>query len=209
MSKREKIEKRNKIIIGVVLSLFMLSSLGSVILYYGNSESDTNKFTLDLSNGKYQFVRKQDSVGNLYYEVSSENTGFNVFYVPEQLNTIEISQDTINQIKNSYYFYLTFDPEESDLTSIDYLRFDLKNNIPQTKYFQDAVTKSSDIYNLPIITCQNATFQTPVIILKQGNSTNITSANNCINLEFEQYQLLHVRDLLVYLMHGIDIDQVN
>lgn len=206
MKRRDKVEKRNRIIIGVVLSLFMLSSLGSVVLYYGNSDSDTNKFTLELSNGKYQFVRKQDSVGNLYYEVTSDNKAFNVFYVPEQLSALNVSQDTINQIKNFYYFYLTFDPEEPDLTYVDYLRFDLRNNIPQTRYFQDAVTKSSDIYNLPIITCQNATSQTPVIILKQGNSTNITSTNNCINLEFAQYQLLHVRDLLVYLMHGIDID---
>ena len=209
MSKREKIEKRNRIIIGVVLSLFMLSSLGSVILYYGNSDSDTNKFTLDLSNGKYQFVRKQDSVGNLYYEVSSDNTIFNVFYVPDQLNTRDIDQNVITQIKDTYFFYLTFDPEESDLTYVDYLRFDLRNNIPQTRYFQDAVTKPSDTYNLPIITCQNATFQTPVIIMKQGNSTNITSTNNCINLEFAQYQLLQIRDMLVYLMHGIDINQVN
>ncbi len=209
MSKREKIEKRNKIIIGVVLSLFMLSSLLGFLGNNSNSDSDTNKFTLELSNGKYQFVRKQDSIGNLYYEVTSDNKIFNVFYVPDQLNTIDIDQNIVNQIKDSHFFYLTFDPDETDLTYVDYLRFDLRNNIPQTKYFQDAVLKPSDIYNLPIITCENATLQTPVIIIKQGNSTNITMTNNCINLEFAQYQLLQIRDLLVYSMHGIEINQVN
>ncbi len=199
-----KIEKRNRIIIGVVLSLFMLSSLGSVILYYGNSDSDSNKFTLDLSNGKYQFVRKQDNSGNLYYEVSSDNTKFNVFYAPEQL-TLDINKDILDQIKDTYFFYLTFNPEEPDLTYVDYLRFDLRNNIPKTKYFQDAILKESETYNLPIVTCENATLQTPVIVLKQGNSTNVTEADNCINLEFAPYQLLQVRDILVYLMHNIDI----
>ena len=92
---------------------------------------------------------------------------------------------------------------------MDYLRFDLRNNIPQTRYFQDAVLTQSEIYNLPIITCENASLQTPVIILRQGNLTNITTFNNCINLEFAQYQLLHVRDLLVYLMNGIEVNQVN
>ena len=207
MSKREKIEKRNKIIIGVVLSLFMLSSLLGFLGNNGNSDNNTNKFTLELSNGKYQFVRKQDSIGNLYYEVSSDNTMFNVFYVPEQLNTIEIDKNVITQIKNSYFFYLTFNPDESDLTYVDYLRFDLRNNLPQTRYFQDSITKPSETYNLPIITCENATLQTPVILMKQSNSTNITMTNNCINLEFAQYQLLQIRDMLVYLMHGIEINQ--
>lgn len=209
MSKREKIEKRNRIIIGVVLSLFMLSSLLGFLGNNSNSDNNTNKFTLELSNGKYQYVRKQDSIGNLYYEVSSDNVMFNVFYVPDQLNTIDIDQNIVNKIKDSYFFYLTFDPEETDLTYVDYLRFDLRNNIPQTKYFQDAVLKPSDIYSLPIITCENATLQTPVIMIKQGNSTNITMTNNCINLEFAQYHVLQIRDMLVYLMHGIEIDQVN
>jgi len=133
MSKREKREKRNKIIIGVILSVFMLSSLGSVILYYGNSDSDTNKFTLELSNGKYQYVRKQDTVGNLYYEVTSDNTMFNVFYLPDQLTSLDFDESAMNQIKNSYFFYLTFNPDEVDLTYVDYLRFDLRNNMPQTK----------------------------------------------------------------------------
>jgi len=65
--------------------------------------------------------------------------------------------------------------------------------------------KESETYNLPIITCENSTLEMPVVILKQGNSTNITSNNNCINLEFEQYQLLQIRDILVYLMYGIEI----
>lgn len=207
MNKREKKEKRNRIIIGVVMSVLMLSSLLG-FLGNNNSDTDTNKFTLELSNEKYQFIRKQDSVGNLYYEVSSDNVNFNVFYIPDQI-TLEINQTIIDQIKNTYFFYMTFDPDEEDLTYVDYLRFDLRNNIPQTKYIQDAILKESDVYNLPIITCVNATLQTPVIVLKQSNSTNINSKDNCINLEFEQYQLLQIRDLLVYLMHGIDVGELN
>jgi hypothetical protein len=206
MPRKDKREKRNKIIVGIIVSFLMVSSIAGFVILNSTNNQEVNKFTLTYSNKDYEFTRKQDNLGNQYYEVSSDKGIFTTYYHPQQLNNIEISQEVISVIKNTNFFYLTFDPQQSDLSYVDYLRFDLKNNIPQAIYFEEGITRESDVYNLPLITCQNATPYVPVIFLKNSTMTNITMIDNCINLEFPTYEILKIRDMLVYLLQGIDIE---
>lgn len=203
MRKRKNRENKNKAFLSVILVIFLVSSLGGVILYQP-TETNENSFKLDLENGKYEFNRKLDTAGNPYYEVNKDDISFTSFYTPDQIG-LSIPEDIQLILKNSNYFYLTFDPKEIDLSLIDYLRYELKNNIPISKFFIDSVLEENDIYQLPIITCNNASITTPVINIKSSNLTNIEMTNNCITIEFAQQNTLQVRDSLVYLMHGINI----
>lgn len=205
MRKKVKKLKRNKIIIGVILIIFLVSSIGSFVFIRGNDSTNTDKFTLQLSNGKYEFVRKFDGIGNLYYEVNSGE--FTVFYLPSDLYRVSIDENAALLIQNSPYLYLTFDPNQSELSYMDYLRFDIRNNIPSSRYVQDAITQPSPIYDLPVVTCNNATPTVPVIIARNATHTNITVSGNCINVDFVSYDILRVRDLLIYLFHGVSLTE--
>ncbi len=206
-SKKEKNEKRKKMIIGIIVTIFLISSLAAVVLYRtdDNSDYDPNKFTLNLSNGDYTFSRKVDNQGIAYYDVSFNQDSFTAFFIPQQLSDIKIEQSSVDLLKNSIFYYISFDPEQEGLTYIDFIRFELANEFPNNKYFSEGVTKPSLTYPLPILDCNNATTEVPVIILKTSNVTQITSSENCITFEFLQYDVLRIRDLLVYSSRGIDI----
>jgi hypothetical protein len=205
MRKKDKREQRNKTFLVFVLVIFLVSSLGSVVVYYGGNSDTSNKFTMEFNNKKYTFEPKADSTGNLFYEVTTEDNIVFQSYLQPQAIFLEMDDLTKETIRDSNYFYITFDPEKENLDYIDFIRFDVRNNIPDTKFFADAITKESSVYNLPVITCENATFSTPVIVLNVENTTDIKMNNNCINIDFSQTSVLPVRDMLVYLMQGVDI----
>ena len=62
----------------------------------------------------------------------------------------------------------------------------------------------NEIYNYPIITCDNATEFIPVIYLKKGEETQIYTEGNCIIAEaaFEQ-AFIALKDKLMYTILGI------
>ena len=204
MRKKKKNSNSQKMFLAFVAIIFLVSSVGSVVLYSGNN-NDPDSFSLDLSNGKYKFNRRSDTNGNFYYDVSSkEGIEFSTFYLPDRLY-LEFAKDTQSLIQNSNYFYLTFDPSQEDLSTIDFIRFEVRENIPSSKFFIDSVINADPIYSFPIIDCNNATLESPVVYIKSADSTNINYEDYCLEIEFAPQNTLQVRDSLVYLLQGIDI----
>ena len=202
-------EKRNKIFVGIIITVFMVSSIAGVVLYRADNNSENqDKFTLNISNKLYDFTIKRDTnMVRPYYEVSSDKgkTSFIVFSLPQEISNIVISNQAASALKTSSYFFLTFNPEDSGLRFIDELRFNMRKSLPGNWRFLDTVTNQSDKYLYQIIDCNNATIQYPVIFLKTGNVTNISVSDNCVNFEFAPYDMIRVRDLWVYLSRGIDV----
>ncbi len=208
MKKSEKLkkEKKKKAFIVFTLVIFLVSSIGSVVVYYGNND-DQNSFTQEYNGIKYRFKLTIDGQGNPYYTVSSKESEFIAFYTPQQI-FIDANPDVLNVLGSSPYFYLSIDPESENLNLLDYLRLDIRQNLPQSKFFLEGVSQETDLYNLPVINCNNAT-SAPVIILKNTNTTNITSDGNCLNAEFQTQHAMQTRDLIVYTMQGIPIGDIN
>ena len=82
MAKRRKDDRNKKILIVVFMSIFMVSSIASIVMFYGNdNNSDSNKLTLTYNGKDYVFERKVDSLGYQSYDVSSGDRKFTVFYL--------------------------------------------------------------------------------------------------------------------------------
>jgi hypothetical protein len=207
-AKKEKNERTKKIMIGIIVTIFMVSSIAAVVLYRADDTTTYNpdKFTMNLSNGNYEFTRKLDTSGNAYYDVSSSKGKFTSYFLPSQYSDMKIDKESISILKNSNFYYLSFDPEQEGLTYTDFIRFNMRQDFPAEKYFLDSVTSPSTIYDFPVVDCINATSIEPVVVLTVSNSTNITSKNNCVHINFIQYDTLRVRDLLIYSARGIDIN---
>lgn len=200
MKKRNE-RKMLKVAIGMVLSIFMVSSIGSVILFYGQGSSDT---TLTFNGKKFRFSQVGDGQGNFYYEVKSGRTSFISYYLPGSLG-IKVLNHSDEIIQNANFFYLTFNPEESDIRYVDLLRLELRNSLPPERLFQDATVSGSSLYDLPVITCENSTSVAPVLLLKNSTLTRIASDSGCVIIEYLPQDMAKIRDALIYLLHGVEI----
>ncbi|AJF61627.1 TPA: hypothetical protein HA239_03950 [Candidatus Woesearchaeota archaeon] len=203
MKKKDRAEKNKKILVWFILIIFVLSTIGGVVVYYGGSGSDS--FTISSSGKNFRFKLETDNSGNQYYKVSSGRDEFISYYPPSQI-LLDVSEDTKSLLRDSAAFYISFDPEQPSLNVIDYLRYDIDYNLPDGKVSMGAVTKETSLYQLPVVTCANATAETPVIIFGISNVTSIRMDNDyCINADFSTSAALGVRDALVYILNGVEI----
>ena len=81
----------------------------------------------------------------------------------------------------------------------------ITNELQKTnKYIQSGKTKNTTTYNLPIITCDNATEFVPVIYFKDSNITKFTLENNCIIGESNSREgFLALKDRLLYALFDV------
>ncbi len=197
---RERITKRNKAIISILAVFLMISSIGGFVVL--NSPSQSNTLTRTYDGVRYTFSVIQDSTGNLFYEVKYDDRTFNAFYLPDELF---LEEKISNYLNNVNFFYLTFSPNISDLSYVDYIRYDLQQNIPNNIFYQSGIIEENPEYNLPIISCENATIIEPVIFLEEGNETTIILSDNCITIKNTLQDVLRVRDILVYTLNGVNL----
>ena len=128
---------------------------------------------------------------------------FSFYYLPYEVEYIR--SDNIDTLKNARMVYLTFDPNQKYLQIIDLMRFELANDFSNINiYTVQSVTSTSGLYNLPTITCSNATQFTPVMEFRESNKTEVINQDNCIILKAPSDQeFIKVKDLISYKILGV------
>ncbi len=185
--KDSKREKRNKIIIGLILSFFMITGILGVF------QGDTGE-TLFYNEQKFE------KVNNVYYtEINDVIMGFN--YYPAMLENITVTGNIRNVYDNSQVLVYNFDPDSPSLTQIEYVRYDLAQNL--AKPSTATITKKSPIYQLPISTCANSTYPVPVVYFKDGSDLSIVEQDSCITLQGNSSQFYMLRDRFMYELLGV------
>jgi len=191
MGKHErKNDKRKQIILSIVLSAVMIfSAFGVMIGSFTNNEMNYNGHTFEIKGSKY--VTK----------INGNEMEFD--FLPPTTESINLSNDTARKIKESYVLMITFDPsQESNLPVMELVRFDLSQKLG--KIMISGVMSSSEQYqNFSIITCENATQQSLVIILNMSDNTSITDTGNCIYLNARGSEFLRLRDRVLYSYYGV------
>jgi len=184
-----KKERRKKFWMGALLVFIMTFSIMGILI--GSRSGERWEY-----NG-YKFTR----VENVFVtEINNQKIGFD--FLPQTVLTINISANLRNKVL-SPMVYLTFDSETDvqNLLYIDTVRNDLQTTL--NSVIVSAVTKESEIYFLPTITCENATPFVPVIYFNVSNQTSIVDKNNCIVLNGQTIDFFKMRDLLVYTYYGV------
>ncbi|MBD3203067.1 hypothetical protein GF327_02135 [Candidatus Woesearchaeota archaeon] len=195
--KRKNREKRQKILIAVMSAIFLISSIAGVVLYQGNSQD--NSIILNVSGNFYDFTREQN-----YYTVAANKKTLRVYNLPYEVDYINISEDILDKLSDSRMLFFSFDPGVEDLTYVDFIRFEMGNQFREKGiYVIEGVSQQSEIYNLPVITCENATQFIPVLLFSGSNTTKVFEKDNCIHIQSRSRGFIKVMDKINYKLNGI------
>ena len=195
-------ERRKKLMIGIFGVILLVSSLGGVVLY-GNNNPQSNKITLNISNKNYEFTRNQQN-SLVYYSLDIDNKKVNFYYLPYEVEYINISPEIVDSIKESNQLYLTFNPEDQEsLRFIDLVRFDLSETLSNKYLINGILEKNNELYRLPYLNCENATEFTPVIKFIESNTTEVFKKDNCINIKSRAAGFIKIRDKIIYSLYGV------
>lgn len=193
-----KREKRNKIILGIFVTVIMVgSTLG---IFMGGGNSSPNGIEYKAKDGEtYQFVR---GAGKYDTEIGGTESSF--YSLPFDAEKANISKNAASLIRDSKTLYITFDPDSKDIQFIEQARFDLSNDLADfNKLLLSGVTKNTTLYKLGVITCDNATGSMPVIYLKESNTTRGYVKNKCLVFEGKRSDFLVFRDWVVYKLYNL------
>ncbi|MBW2990386.1 hypothetical protein KY348_01635 [Candidatus Woesearchaeota archaeon] len=196
MGRRErKVEKRKQILMASILVFLMVASGFGVIVGSRTSEMKYGKYKFQIINNKY------------VTEINGNDMPF--YFLPSQVDYINLSSTITNKLKEAFLIMLTFNPDDkNNIQFIEVTRFDLSTYFGKVVY--NGVFFESDEYELPVLTCANATIKTPVIIFNTTeiiNTPSIVEENNCIYLNARGTDFLRLRDRMLYSYHGVIQDE--
>ena len=177
----KKKQKRNQIIVSVILIFVMFFSVLGFAFNGGDNET-TNK----LNYNGFEFINQ-----NGFWIFEKEAFQFVFRYNPKEVRGIDSEVDYINKyLDKPLYIYSENDEASSEI----YNNFD---QIVQRMQFACFNEKECD-ENLPTKTCENN-----FIIITENNVTNITQTDNCVFIEGAQENLTMLTDEFLFKILGI------
>lgn len=193
---RQKGEKKRlstAMVIAIVV-IMVLSTAGFLLSYNSGANPDVYEY-----NG-FKLVRTQSG-----WQTSLKTGPAYFYYDPSVAYSINISPEAASVIKDKPLLYLTSNHNSSLAAEIASVQYDI-SLLLFTHYDQYAITgfTEKNPFNLTVISCDNATAFTPVIMFERSNSTSIRAENNCVIVEAaSSYDLFLARDRLLYAVFGI------
>ena len=181
----QKTQKKN-LAMTVFLAIIMITS----ILGFALNRQTNNQ---NVFNG-YSFEQKGD-----FWITEINDQTFEFSFLPDATEDIYFQNEEFDPVMT----YLVSNPNanysESDLQSIDYSKFELKNNLEKLGYDNILFGFTQSFQNNKPITCADTTSTTTVINFEISNITKITSENNCITLYgMDGNEIIRAKDRFIY-----------
>ncbi|RME55471.1 hypothetical protein D6777_00420 [Candidatus Woesearchaeota archaeon] len=184
--KVSKITKQQKLtgILGLfIISIMVLSALN----FYDTSEKD-NEYTYQ---GK-KFIRTENNLWTTYLP----NKQLTIISNPKDLENISINYIPLNILNSMQKIYLSINPKDRNQEAL----YELKRNIPLSPLVVTACYEDNELCTeLPLKSCEDATDNIGVILLKESNLTKVEFKNNCLTIQGKE---------LVKLVDKITLQQI-
>jgi len=186
ISSRERKQRRNQIIIGIVLILLMATStIGFIISFDGANPNQENSI---IYNG-FQFFK---SANGWVFETNYGT--FETFNEPAITEDIEFNLDVnINDFLNKPLYYVF---TEESLASRELKKTFQSISLRQTRACIEGYPCSDE--NAPIKTCEDN-----VILIISSEEIKAYKENNCIFIEGSAEEQLVLSDKLIYEILGV------
>ncbi|MDO8740557.1 MAG: hypothetical protein Q7J54_03195 [Candidatus Woesearchaeota archaeon] len=142
--------------------------------------------------------------GNLFAtKINGNNVYFDNF--PKNVEDINLSSDIVSRISNTKMLYITYDISQDTRKIMGKTQYDLQNALWQNfKIYAAASLMNESSYNLPVVSCRNATASVPVMELSYSNETGASLEGNCIFVySTNEAELIRLKDRLLFGLFGI------
>lgn len=189
MKKKEE-SKKSKIIMSIFIAFIMVTSVIGFMFQYTKQRY---RF------GKYQFIRTEQGFSIV---VNKQEVYFD--YFPTEANISDFDQNIDDKIKNTKMLYLTYEFNTSHAQTLGKVAYDLTLTLDRFGIFVQPAFTQNTSFNVPIITCANATISVPVLYFKESNQTSAYLKANCIILEGDSdIDFVRLKDRLLYGFFGV------
>ena len=173
--------------------IMVLSILGIMV-------GETSPSGSKIKYNDFTFFRVQDG---FMTKINKKDVRFS--YFPSDLENITIDPAIKDNFNNINMVYLTYNPNQPAVQAIANVLYSLKPILDDffNIYSANSMTVNNT-YNLPVITCANATSTVPVIDFRESNSTQLLFEDNCIIFEASSASdFVLLKDRLLYSLFGI------
>ncbi len=183
--RERKQDNRKQIWVSVFMAALMIFSAFGV--YLGSiSQGDTFEYKdhkFKLTDGKY--ILKLNNKEIPFYSL------------PQDVGGVNWSKEAAGLVQKAWVPQIVFDPTQEGLQYIELARFDW--NRWWGKPLINGVTRASSVYpDLPVLSCKNATQNSPVIYLNSSPEVSSRVEGNCLILNGLGVDFLHWRDRVLY-----------
>lgn len=173
----------------IIIALMVFSGFAIVTSNLSSkSQFDYNDFQFQNANNRW------------YTTINGQQIDFH--FHPSELENIN---STSLDFLDSPQIYVTFNPQTQS-QYLDLSRLKFNNFLVQflNSYSVNGISQLSGDYDLPLITCQNATSSTPVMIYQKGNQTQIIKESNCLYLTARtDTDFLRLTERVMYSLAGV------
>ncbi|MAG91277.1 hypothetical protein CMO83_01210 [Candidatus Woesearchaeota archaeon] len=189
---REKKEKKKW---GTIMFLiFIMVGLTSSFVFFGFSPT-SNKV-------KYNDLTFRTN-GNVWVaQINGVNAAFS--FLPTDVEGIFAFDDFSSLLQNKFEIDATYDFNSSFREPIALAHYQMGLTLNSYNIFLRQGFTANNTFNMPIITCDDATSNVPVVYFKYGNTTNIHLEGSCVIAEAStNADFIRLKDRLLYGILGV------
>ncbi len=189
--------KEKKPIAGIILGSFIaIIMIGSI---FGIMFSGYNQNSASMKYNGLKFVK-----ANNWVSTNLNNQRIYFDYFPTEVEQINLTQDITTILLNKPEIDITSKLNDTFAEEIALAQYNMALTLNNLNIYVRQGSTANNTFNLPILTCEDATFAVPIIYFKQSNQTKITLEDNCIIAEARNnMDILRIKDRLLYSILGI------
>lgn len=189
---KEKKEKKKWGLILFII-LIMIGTSVSFVFFGFQPQSDVVKY-----NG-IKFVKYSDR-----WEAKINERYAAFTFLPNEAESVFALEDFSQKLRNKFEIDVTSDLNSTYKEEIALAQHQMGLTLAQYNLFVRRGFTTNNTFGLPIITCDEATLNVPVVYFKYGNSTSVYVNDSCIIAEaYTNADFIKVKDRLLYGILGV------
>jgi len=120
-------------------------------------------------------------------------------FLPKDVESIFLFNDSIKRLQSKFEIDVTYDLNSTYAQPIALAQHQMELTLAAYGIYLRKGFTTNNTFNLPVITCNDASLTVPVVYFRYGNTTNIHTENNCITAEAStNADFIKVKDRLLY-----------
>ncbi len=188
---KERKEKKNWVLIAFMVFIMIGTTFSFVFFGFSSAPEKVNYEGI-------KFMRKNNVWTARIYEREAAFT-----FLPSEVSEISAA-DFSNKLQNKLEIDTTSDINSTFKVPIALAQHQMGLTLAAYNVYLRKGFTTNNSFNLPIITCNDATEAVPVVYFKYGNSTGIYVENNCIIAESSsEAGFIMAKDRLLYGILGV------